>query len=82
MKVKQKDLSNKELKSYIQEKIAHGKMIQSNLNRRNETMLLVAKAVLEYQKMFFLHGEKGVFPLTHKKISKKVRQYDSMVWYV
>ena len=54
MKVKQKDLSDKEMKIYIQEQITHGKMIQNNLNRRNETMLLVSKAVLEFQKMFFL----------------------------
>ena len=79
MKIKQKELSSKEMKSYIQEKITHGKIIQNNLNRRNETMLLVAKAVLEYQKMFFLHGEKGVFPLTHKKISKKVFMNESTV---
>ena len=79
MKVKQKDLSNKEMKIYIQEQITHGKMIQSNLNRRNETMLLVSKTVLEFQKMFFLHGAARVLPLTHNQISKKVLMNESTV---
>ena len=38
MKIKQKALSNKKLKLYIQECIAHGKILQNNLNRRNETI--------------------------------------------
>ena len=79
MKVKQKDLSNKEMKIYIQEQITHGKMIQSNLNRRNETMLLVSKTVLEFQKMFFLHGAARVLPLTHNQISKKVLMNESTI---
>ena len=79
MKVKQKDLSNKEMKIYIQEQITHGKMIQSNLNRRNETMLLVSKAVLEFQKMFFLHGAESILPLTHNQISKKVLMNESTI---
>ena len=79
MKIKQKALSNKKLKIYIQECISHGKMLQNNLNRRNETMLLVAKTVLGFQKKFFFYGEKVILPLTHKDISKKVLMNESTV---
>ena len=79
MKVKQKALSSKEMKLYIQECISHGKMLQNNLNRRNETMLLVAKTVLGFQKKFFFYGEKVILPLTHKDISKKVLMNESTV---
>ena len=79
MKIKQKDLSNKEMKIYIQEKIAHGKMLQNNLNRRNDTMLLVAKTVLDLQKIFFFNGEEGLSPLTHKNISEMVLMNESTV---
>ena len=79
MKIKQKELSNKEIKAYIQERIAHGKMLQNNLNRRNETMLLVAKTVLEFQKVFFFRGEESILPLTHKEVSKKVLMNESTV---
>jgi len=79
MKIKQKELSNIELKKYIQESIAHGKTLQKNLNRRSETILLVAKTVLFFQKMFFFNGEAGVLPLTHKYISKKLFMNESTI---
>ena len=79
MKAKQKELSNKEIKTYIQEHIANGKMLQNNLNRRSETMLLVANTVLAFQKLFFFHGEEAILPLTHKDISKKVFMNESTV---
>ena len=79
MKIKQKTLSNKKLKLYIQECISHGKILQNNLNRRNETILSVAKTVLEFQKNFFFYGEEFILPLTHKDISKKVLMNESTV---
>ena len=79
MKIKQKELSNKEIKIYIKECIAHGKMLQNNLNRRNKTMLLVAKNVLTFQKEFFFKGEENIFPLTHKYISEKVFMNESTI---
>ena len=79
MKIKQKELSNKEIKNYIKECIAHGKMLQNNLNRRNKTMLLVAKNVLAFQKEFFFKGEESIFPLTHKYISEKVFMNESTI---
>ncbi len=79
MKIKQKELSNKEIKNYIKECIAHGKMLQNNLNRRNKTMLLVAKNVLAFQKEFFFKGEESILPLTHKYISEKVFMNESTI---
>jgi len=79
MKVKQKNLSNKDMKIYIQDCIAHGKMLQNNLNRRNETMFLVAKTILELQKKFFFLGQEFILPLTHKNISKKILMNESTV---
>jgi len=79
MKVKQKNLSNKDMKLYIQDCIAHGKMLQNNLNRRNETMFLVAKTILELQKKFFFLGQEFILPLTHKNISKKILMNESTV---
>tara|TARA_B110000238_G_scaffold151488_1_gene163470 strand:+ start:2951 stop:4243 length:1293 start_codon:yes stop_codon:yes gene_type:complete len=79
MKVKQKNLPNIEMKKYIQDCITHGKMLQNNLNRRNETILLVAKTVLEFQKAFFSHGEESILPLTHKDISIKILMNESTV---
>ena len=79
MKVKQKNLPNIEMKKYIQDCITHGKILQNNLNRRNETILLVAKTVLEFQKAFFFHGEESILPLTHKDISIKILMNESTV---
>lgn len=79
MKIKQKELSNKEINVYIKECIAHGKMLQNNLNRRNETLLLVARNILNYQKKYFLKGEESILPLTHKYISEKILMNESTI---
>lgn len=79
MKIKQKELSNKEINVYIKECIAHGKMLQNNLNRRNETLLLVARNILNFQKKYFLKGEESILPLTHKYISEKILMNESTI---
>src|SRR6056300_682217 len=54
-------------------------MLQSNLNRRNNTLFLIANKILNYQKKFFFDGEEEILPLTHKIISKKTFMNESTV---
>jgi RNA polymerase sigma-54 factor len=79
IKLKQKNINTQKTRDYIKDCIAHGKMLQNHLNRRNNTLLLVSKNILNYQKKFFLIGEEGILPLTHKIISKKILMNESTV---
>ena len=79
IKIKQKHLKTKDISTYLKNCIAHGKMLQSNLNRRNNTLFLIANKILNYQKKFFFDGEEEILPLTHKIISKKTFMNESTV---
>ena len=54
-------------------------MLQNNINRRNETLLLVAKNILNFQKKYFFEGEESILPLTHKYISEKILMNESTI---
>ncbi len=79
MKIKQKYQNIKETKNYIKNCIAHGKMLQNNLNRRNNTLLLISEKILNYQKNFFFNGEEDLLPLTNRTISEKIVMNESTV---
>ena len=79
IKIKQKNLNIQETKNYIKNCIAHGKMLQNNLNRRNNTLLLISKKILNYQKYFFFNGEEDLLPLTNKIISEEITVNESTV---
>ena len=79
IKIKQKHLNIKEAKVYIKNCIAHGKMLQNNLNRRNNTLLLIADKIFNHQKKFFFNGEEEILPLTHKIIAEKTVMNESTI---
>ena len=78
-KIKQKNLNIKEAKVYIKNCIAHGKMLQNNLNRRNNTLKLIADKIFIHQKKFFYNGEEEILPLTHKIIAEKTIMNESTI---
>ena len=79
IKIKQKDLKTKDVLVYIKDCIAHGKMLQNNLNRRNNTLFLIGDKIFSFQKKFFFEGEEAILPLTHKIISEKTLMNESTI---
>ena len=71
--------SNIKTKDFIKENIAHSKLLKNNLNKRNNTMLIIAKEILNYQKNYFFNGEGELLSLTHKNISKITGMHESTV---
>jgi len=78
-KIKLHTKSNIEIKNFIKENISHSKWLKSNLNKRNNTILIIAKKILNYQKNFFFNGDGYILPLTHKKISEMTNMHESTV---
>ena len=79
IKLHTKSQSNKEIKEFIKENISHSKMLKNNLNKRNNTMMLIAKKILNYQKYYFLNKNGEILPLTHKNISEMTNMHESTV---
>ncbi len=71
--------SKKETQRYIKEHISHTNWLKNNIDKRNKTLLLVAKKIINYQKEFFFHGESKILPLTHKYISETLNIHESTV---
>jgi RNA polymerase sigma-54 factor len=64
---------------FLQEKLASAKDFIWALERRQETVLEVARAVLVSQREFFRRGEKGMRPLKLSDIAKRVNYSISTV---
>ena len=63
------------LKNHLQEARWFIKSLQS----RNETLLKVARAIVEYQQAFFEYGEEVMKPLVLRDIAEKVGMHESTI---
>tara|TARA_B100000686_G_scaffold354748_1_gene466923 strand:+ start:10782 stop:12059 length:1278 start_codon:yes stop_codon:yes gene_type:complete len=79
IKLHAKSKSKIEIKNFIKENISHSKWLINNLNKRNNTILIITKKILNLQKNFFLNGDDDILPLTHKKISEMTNMHESTI---
>ena len=70
---------NKELKQYIQSNVQGAKWFIKSIRQRNETLLRVIKAIVEFQREFFIRGVKSLVPLTLKDIAAEVGVHEATV---
>ncbi len=66
---------NTVLKNHLQEARWFIKSLQS----RNETLLKVARAIVEYQQAFFEYGEEAMKPLVLRDIAERVEMHESTI---
>ena len=66
---------NRTLRDHLQEARWFIKSLQS----RNETLLKVATAIVEYQQGFFEYGEEAMKPLVLRDIAEKVEMHESTI---
>ena len=62
-----------ENQKFIKDYISHTNWLKNNLNKRNKTLLLVAKTIINHQKEYFFSGETKILPLTHKNVSQLLK---------
>lgn len=65
-------LASEEERRFLREKLASAKDFLWAFERRQETVLAVAQAVLEYQRKFFTKGDKAMRPLKLSDIAEGV----------
>jgi RNA polymerase sigma-54 factor len=66
-------------KKYIQEQIQQAKWFIKSLNSRNETLLKVAKTIVDRQRAFFDHGPEAMKPLVLHDIAEAVEMHESTI---
>lgn len=68
-----------DVKDYLLKKIDQAEKIQSNIVRRNSTLLELTKSIVKFQIDFFNGGEKFLKPLTLKKVADDMNVHESTV---
>ena len=64
---------------YIKDNLQDAKFFLKALSNRNLTILKIAKALLNRQKDFLIHGEIALKPLVIKEIASIVKMHESTV---
>jgi RNA polymerase sigma-54 factor len=66
-------------KKYIQQNLQEARWFIKSLNQRNETLLRVARTILERQQEFFEQGEQGMKPMVLHDIAETLDLHESTI---
>lgn len=66
-------------KEFIHSNINGAKQFIQSINQRNQTLLKVMRAIVEFQRSFFIRGPKYLVPLTLRDIAQEVGVHETTV---
>ncbi len=69
----------KTVKRFVNQSVKDARWFIHSIHQRNQTLLNVARAIVEFQRDFFLRGPKGLVPLTLKDIAAEVGVHEATV---
>ncbi len=69
----------KEVRQFVTNRVRDAKWFIGSIEQRNRTMVNVARAIVEFQRDFFLRGPKHLAPLTLKDIAGEVGVHEATV---
>lgn len=72
-------LGDNEARKFAEERGKQAKSFMTALEQRNATLLRVAKAVLDFQRDFFLRGRKYLVPLTLRDIAEELELSEATI---
>jgi RNA polymerase sigma-54 factor len=67
------------VRDFVKENIKEAQWFINSLNKRNHTVFRVVRAIVHYQKDFFLHGPKSLKPLTLAKIAETLSLHETTI---
>lgn len=73
------DDSEKNAKRFAKSSVKDARWFIRSIHQRNQTLLKIAKAVVEFQRDFFMKGPKHLVPLTLKDIAEEVDVHETTV---
>jgi RNA polymerase sigma-54 factor len=65
--------------AYVRDNIKRAKFFIRSIHQRNQTLLKVARAIVEFQRAFFAEGPKRLAPLTLKDVADEVGVHETTV---
>jgi RNA polymerase sigma-54 factor len=76
---KNTDTSGKEVRDFAKENIKEARWFIQSINQRNHTLLRVSRAIVEFQRPFFVNGPKYLEPLTLRDIAQELGVHETTV---
>src|SRR5208337_3255487 len=71
--------SDRATSAYVRDNIKQAKFFIRSIHQRNQTLLKVARAVVEFQRAFFAEGPKRLAPLTLRDVADEVGVHETTV---
>ena len=71
--------SQRPVRDFARENIKEARWFINSINQRNHTLLRVSRAILEFQRPFFMKGPKYLAPLTLKDIAQELALHETTV---
>ncbi|MDR1179508.1 MAG: RNA polymerase factor sigma-54 [Spirochaetales bacterium] len=69
----------REVKQFVATNIRDARLFINSIQQRNQTLLKVARAIVEFQREFFIRGPKSIKPLTLKDIAAEIGVHEATV---
>ncbi|MDR1319767.1 MAG: RNA polymerase factor sigma-54 [Treponema sp.] len=73
------DNEGRPARDFVKENIREARWFIQSVNQRNHTLLRVSRAILEFQRPFFINGPKYLAPLTLHDIAKELGVHETTV---
>ena len=74
-----KGKSEQNVRKFVNSNIKEARWFIRSIHQRNQTLLKIAKAIVEFQRDFFIKGPKYLVPLTLKDIAEEVDVHETTV---
>jgi RNA polymerase sigma-54 factor len=69
----------REVRQFVGANIREARLFINSIQQRNQTLLKVARAIVEFQREFFIRGPKSIKPLTLKDIAAEIGVHEATV---
>ncbi len=79
MKISDEKSEEKGTRDFVRENIKEARWFIQSINQRNHTLLKVTRAIVEFQRSFFVNGLKYLAPLTLKDIAAEIDVHETTV---
>jgi RNA polymerase sigma-54 factor len=79
MQISDKKGGDKPARDFVKENIKEARWFIQSINRRNHTLLRVSRAIVEFQRSFFVNGPKYLAPLTLRDIAGELGVHETTV---
>jgi RNA polymerase sigma-54 factor len=79
MKISGEKAGEKPVRDFANENIREARWFIQAINQRNHTLLRVSRAIVEFQRTFFINGPKYIVPLTQRDIAQELGIHEATV---